>query len=381
MIIVFRVDASDIIGTGHVFRCLNLAYQYKEKHTIYFICKNHDYNLISKIEETYQVFKIKLEKNNNINLNMDSWLGESEIQDAEKIIHIIQENNLQIDWLIVDHYAINETWENKLKPFVSKICVIDDFTNRKHNCNMLINQQITQEEGIQKYKNNNDDNDNNILNPGCKILCGNNYLLLHPTYFNYQNIEKNYEKKNIERINIFMGGADTYNITEKIINICYEFNQQQQQQHEHKIFFDVIIGKANKFYNQIKEKINELNKKYNNSENIYFYLHYNLEFIGNLFEKADLCIGAPGSTSYERCLMKTPTLCICVAENQKTVLTKFIESNTIKYLGTIQDNYEEKLIYFLNYFNKNNNELKIMSEQCSKLIDIKKNEIKSLLYL
>ena len=369
MIIAFRVDASDIIGTGHVYRCLNLAHQYKDNHTIYFICKNHPYHLISKIEETYQVFQINLEKNNNINLDMNTWLGENEIQDAEKIIYIIQENQLHIDWLIIDHYAINETWENKVSPYVKNICVIDDFTNRKHNCNILINQQITQEEGIIKYK--------DIINQNCTIYCGNNYLLLHPKYFEYCTIEKKYEKKNLERINIFMGGADTYNITEKIINICYKFNQEQQ---ENKIIFDVIIGKSNKYYEQIKEKINKLNDDSNENKNVvYFNLYYNLEFIGDLFEKADLCIGAPGSTSYERCLMKVPSLCICIADNQKTVLNKFIESNTIKYLGTIEDNYLDKLVYYLNYFQKNNNELKIMSLNCQKLIDIKENQIKYIL--
>ena len=374
MIIAFRVDSSDIIGTGHVYRCLNLAHQYKDNHIIYFICKDHSYNLISKIEENYQVFKIKLEKNNNINLDMNTWLGENEIQDAEKIIYIIQENQLHIDWLIIDHYAINETWENKVSPYVKNICVIDDFTNRKHNCNMLINQQITQEEII-KYK--------NIINPNCKIYCGNNYLLLHPKYFENRTIEKKYEKKKLKRINIFMGGADTYNITEKIIDVCYKFNQEQQK--ENKIIFDIIIGKSNKHYQQIQEKINKLNYSTNkiddsNKDLVYYNLYYNLEFIGDLFEKADLCIGAPGCTSYERCLMKVPSLCICIAENQKTVLDKFIESNTIKYLGTIEDNYLDKLVYYLDYFKKNNTELKIMSLNCQKLIDIKENQIKYILY-
>ena len=108
-------------------------------------------------------------------------------------------------------------------------------------------------------------------------------------------------------------------------------------------------------------------------------LYYNLEFIGDLFEKADLCIGSPGCTSYERCLMKVPSLCICIAENQKIVLNKFIESNTIKYLGTIEDNYLDRLIYYLDYFQKNSNELKIMSLNCKKLIDIKENQIKYIL--
>ena len=47
-----------------------------------------------------------------------------------------------------------------------------------------------------------------------------------------------------------------------------------------------------------------------------------MEFIGDLLEKSELAIGAPGSTSYERCLMKTPSLAICLADNQKTVLDK-----------------------------------------------------------
>ena len=97
-------------------------------------------------------------------------------------------------------------------------------------------------------------------------------------------------------------------------------------------------------------------------------------------KKADLCIGAPGGTIYERCLMKTPSLCICIAENQKTVLNKFIESDTIKYLGTINDNYEEKIIEYLNYFNKNIDELKKMSINCNNFINLKNNKIKDILY-
>ena len=355
MNIIFRVDSSDIIGTGHVYRCLNLAYQYKE-HNISFICKNHNYNLISKIEEKYRVYPLSLNDNINLDINLDinTWLGESQIDDLNKTIDTIKDNNLVIDWLIIDHYAIDKIWEEGIKKYVKNICVIDDFTNREHNCNILLNQQISYEEGIIKYK--------NIINNDCILYCGNDYLLLHPKYFNYIDFEKKIEN-NIKRINIFMGGSDIYNITDKIINICNKYNMLIQN----KIIFDVIIGKSNKNYEIILNKVKKLNN---------FNIYYDLEFIGELMEKVDLCIGAPGSTSYERCLMKTPSLCICIAENQKTVVNKLIESNIIKYLGTIEDNYEKKILEYLDYFNKNINELKKMSINCETFINLKNNRIK-----
>ena len=93
MNIVFRVDSSDIIGTGHVYRCLNFAYQYKE-HNISFICKTHNYNLNSKIEKNYKVYELSLESSKNINLDMNTWLGESQEEDLNKTISIIKNYNL-----------------------------------------------------------------------------------------------------------------------------------------------------------------------------------------------------------------------------------------------------------------------------------------------
>ena len=358
MSIVFRVDSSDIIGTGHVYRCLNLAYQYKE-HNISFICKNYNYNLNSKISKNYKVYELSLENYENINLEMSSWLGESQEEDLNKTIDIIKDNNLNIDWLIIDHYTIDKIWEDGIKKYVKNICVIDDFTNRKHNCNILLNQQITPEDSI-KYK--------NIVNDDCKLYCGNDYLLLHPKYYDYINFEKKYEN-HIKRINIFMGGSDIHNITENIINICNNYNKNINNI-ENKIIFEVIIGKSNKNYEKIKNKIDKLDN---------FNLYYDLEFIGNLLEKADLCIGAPGSTSYERVLMKVPCLSICIAENQKTVINKFIETDVMKYLGSIEDNYEEKIIEYLDYFNQNIHELKNISINCENFINLKNNKIKFIL--
>jgi UDP-2,4-diacetamido-2,4,6-trideoxy-beta-L-altropyranose hydrolase len=356
MNIVFRVDSSDIIGTGHVYRCLYLAYQYKE-HNISFICKNHMYHLHSKISEIYKVYELSLDNHININFNINTWLGESQEEDLNKTIHIIQNYHLNIDWLIIDHYAIDKEWEDGIKKYVKNICVIDDFTNRKHNCNILLNQQITLEEGILKYK--------NIINNDCKLYCGNDYLLLHPKYFDYLHFKKNFHNE-IKRINIFMGGSDIHNITEKIIDICNNYNNHLKN----KIIYDVIIGKSNKNYQIIKNKLKDFNN---------FNLYYDLEFIGDLLEKADLCIGAPGSTSYERAFMKIPSLCICIAENQKTIIDKFIKKDVIKYLGIIEDNYRDKLLEYLDYFNNNINELKNMSKNCETFIDLKNNKIKYIL--
>ena len=99
MNIVFRVDSSNIIGTGHIYRCLNLAYQYKE-HNISFICKNHNYNLNSKISENYKVYELTLNNKENITLDINSWLGESQIEDVK------DDQNIESSTLTINNYIL-----------------------------------------------------------------------------------------------------------------------------------------------------------------------------------------------------------------------------------------------------------------------------------
>ena len=56
--------------------------------------------------------------------------------------------------------------------------------------------------------------------------------------------------------------------------------------------------------------------------------------MAELMNKADLAIGAAGTTTWERCFMELPSIVISIADNQHTGC-KFIAENTgiIYYLG------------------------------------------------
>ena len=45
--------------------------------------------------------------------------------------------------LILDSYVLSKQWENSVKPFVQKLIVIDDQPNRTHNCDLLIDQNLS----------------------------------------------------------------------------------------------------------------------------------------------------------------------------------------------------------------------------------------------
>ncbi|WP_181391518.1 hypothetical protein ACKUB1_07495 [Methanospirillum stamsii] len=42
--------------------------------------------------------------------------------------------NKNPDRLIVDHYTLDERWEKHLRPYVSRIFVIDDLADRVERC-------------------------------------------------------------------------------------------------------------------------------------------------------------------------------------------------------------------------------------------------------
>lgn len=306
-IIVFRVDSGTIIGTGHIQRCLNLADQFDNNlNDIYFICKNFDGNLIENIKKKYIVFELNIDNNILDINNYNTWLGENWLVDVKKTIDILKLFN-KINLLIIDHYGINYEWEKYIYNFVDLFVAIDDL-DKQHYVDIIQNQN--------KEKLINSDNTIKLL--------GNEYFIINKEICNItHNINKS-----LKRVNISLGGSDYTNETLKIMKIL--------DNHDLNLDFDVVLGKANKNVNDIK---NFCRDKKN------FKLHIDLDnytFL-NLLNEANLCIGGAGLTNYERCILNKPILYLKIADNQEVVVQKLQKYNIGIFLGNINDNYLDKL--------------------------------------
>lgn len=322
MKIVFRVDASLSIGSGHVFRCLNLAGALRKNgFECIFLTKEHAGNLIQYIKTyLFQVYVISKEDNVDDKYieNEKEWLGGSQKEDAEKTCEIIYRNNFAPGIFIIDHYSLDSEWESLIKwKFPStKIVVIDDLCNRKHYCDILIDS--TFERTSEEYR---------ILVPEyCTILAGTDYALLKDEFLQLRKeaILKRTSILSPQKILITMGGVDIHNVTGKVLK---ELNNRADL-HYKKI--TVVLG------------VNCPHKK--NIENIAQSIKYDVDIKVNtnnmpqLMLEHDLSIGALGSTTWERAVLGLPTVNIAIADNQLVIVEKlrrngFIVFDSINFTG------------------------------------------------
>jgi UDP-2,4-diacetamido-2,4,6-trideoxy-beta-L-altropyranose hydrolase len=329
MKVVFRVDASLEMGTGHIMRCLTLANELKQQnHEIVFICRELTGNLILLIK--YPV--LVLPKNDNF--QSDSlylnWLGATQEQDAEQTIKVIPKNT---DLLIVDSYASDEIWHKQLIPYTKKIMVIDDLADRQFNCDVLLNQNLGTQ--IEDYKDKVPDD--------CELLLGCDYALLRPEFPNLREkaLIKRKNTKVIKNILISMGGSD---ITNKTYDILQEVSDD--------LNIVVILGGISPH--------NKMIKNYAKSrKNVKVVV--DADNISRLMFDADLAIGAGGSTSWERCCLGLPTLLYVLAENQRKIAGNLEELGAVK----IVDNLKVNLQNILNNFSF----WQIMSEKAQTVCD------------
>lgn len=294
-----RVDASVQIGTGHVMRCLTLADELREHGAeVVFVCREFDGNLCGYIEEKGYIVRclpVSNEQEHNIegNLKHAVWLGADWQTDAGQIEEIIKDLDTPPDWLVVDHYALDERWEGYLRPYVKKIMVIDDLSDRLHDCDFLLDQNF--------YENLESRYDG-LVPAWCKKLLGPKYALLRPEF---REARKNLRKRDghVKRIMIFFGGSDPTNETAKALDAIRMLNRPN-------IVVDVVVGGTN----PNKGKINEL---CNAMSNVIY--HCQVSNMAKLMANADLFIGGGGSTTWERCCLGLPSLIMSTASNQNAI--------------------------------------------------------------
>ena len=151
MIVAIRVDASRQIGSGHVSRCLSLAAKLQKKHNaqVYFIMRQLAGNLFSLVQDKgYFFLPLPAETTKQKLTGYAKWLTVPVEQDAGETIAKLKAIGA-VDLLVVDSYAIDVTWETAVRPYVKKIMVIDDLANRKHDCDLLLDQNLYKDIGSQ----------------------------------------------------------------------------------------------------------------------------------------------------------------------------------------------------------------------------------------
>ena len=325
MKIAFRADASTEIGTGHVMRCLTLAERLRTAgHYSYFICRDRPGNMAGVIERyNFHVHMLPTPATRVTGSSGEgkspyaAWLGVRWEVDARDTVGALQKLAPNIDWLVVDHYAIDSHWEASLRPFATGIMVVDDLDDRRHDCDLLLDQNLSRNPQ-QRYQ--------GKVAKDCRLLLGPRYALLRDE-FNDARARPAKRDGSVSRILVFFGGADPGNITDKALQAVQTLRRSD-------IFVDVIIGTSNP-HREVLER------KWCCIENVT--CHFQVTNMAELMYKADLALGGGGTTTWERCAMSLPTLVVSLAWNQRAVTEAVAATGAVTYLGTAEEVTAERI--------------------------------------
>lgn len=326
---IIRTDASINIGTGHLMRCLTLADELKQRGAdISFICREEPGNLIDFIESKgYKVYHLPP----GIDIQKDSRLCVDHLKERK-----------DINWLIVDHYELGAEWESFCRNFTNRIMVIDDLANRQHDCDLLLDQNLSFNE--ERYK--------GLLPDRCIQLLGPEYVLLRPQFRRVRESSRTRNGK-VKRILVFMGGADHNNLTCKVLQALRILNCSE-------LIIDVVIGASNLH----RDEIEKLSSRIPNTS-----CHFNVNNMAELMEHADLSIGAAGTTSWERCCLGLPSLTIIIADNQKDIACSLDKEGCCINLGWYEETKAEDIRNCIEDLLRNSERLISMSKKNLNLVD------------
>ncbi|UCH71943.1 MAG: UDP-2,4-diacetamido-2,4,6-trideoxy-beta-L-altropyranose hydrolase [Thermoplasmatales archaeon] len=302
--IVFRVDASEDIGIGHLMRCLALSEELlKRNYTCYFLSNIQNEYLLEKLKD-FNVSYIKIKSN------------DTENDDITELLDFTMSNNC--DWVITDHYGISNSYLKKLKEKKLNILSMDDNAQIKYPSDVVLNQNSYAERMHFSSE------------PYTKYLLGSKYVLLQDRILRR---EEKKERKAVNKILITLGGTSFNDLILKILTSLQKIVKEDIE-----IF--VILGPFNQSFDIIK--------KFTEKTDINVKLFDSPKNMTDIYLDTDIAISAGGTSCYELAYFGIPNAVITVAENQINIAKDLSKRNVSLYSGDIEYFKEEKFIQDIN---------------------------------
>ncbi|WP_260278349.1 UDP-2,4-diacetamido-2,4,6-trideoxy-beta-L-altropyranose hydrolase [Paracoccus maritimus] len=305
--IAFRVDASLSIGTGHVMRCLTLADRLRDQGAVCrFLCRSHKGDLTSLVEERgYAVARLTCRDTaakSAIPAERASgpahahWLGVDWAEDCADTVAALGTG--ETDWLVVDHYALNRSWERALRPRVRRLMVIDDLADRSHDCDLLLDQTLGRIPTDYAAH----------VGSETQLLLGARFALLRPEFrkLRQESLARRVRPE-FNRILVTMGGMDQDNVTGAVLDMLDRAPLPEDLQ------IVVVMGRNAPWLAEVRRRAACMGRLTRVLSGV--------DDMARLMADSDLAIGAAGGTAWERCCMGLPSFCLVLAANQSVIAT------------------------------------------------------------
>ncbi|CAD5926420.1 Spore coat polysaccharide biosynthesis protein SpsG [Planktothrix agardhii] len=297
MQVVFRVDASTQIGTGHVMRCLALAqaWQDTQGQPIFIMA-----NPIPALEE-----RLKSEGMKVVHLAAEP----GSLADAQETAALAHQFNAS--WVLLDGYQFGSEYQQTIKNSGLNLLFIDDYGHAEHYyADVVLNQNISAEEEWYQHR-----------EPYTQLLLGTRYTLLRREFWQWQGWQRTVPPV-AKKVLVTLGGADPDNVTLKVI-------QSLQIVEVEELEAVVVVGGSNPHYENLKMAVQD--SRYP------IQVQQNVTNMPELMAWADMAISAGGSTCWELAFMGLPSILLILADNQRAIAQKLATLNLAVNLGWHQD--------------------------------------------
>lgn len=287
----FRVDANESVATGHLMRCMAIAAACRKQgeEVVFFLAEEKECDRLRKKGFPFVVLH-------------SQWNAlEEELPDLKKALQ-----DYGVTVLVVDTYQATSDYLLELNR-QAKVVYMDDMGEEIYQVAALVHYCSWKEESDfqKRYK------DTNV-----KCLVGMQYTPLRAEF--YPAFVQPKEKS----VLVTTGGTDPFNIAGKLVKLFMDRDGSKMK-------FRIICGSMNAH----RQELYELEERYDNVS-----VHENVSNMGELMRKSTMAVSAGGTTLFELCACKVPTVCFSFADNQERFTREMGEHEVMRYAGDARQN-------------------------------------------
>lgn len=293
---IFRFDASPKIGAGHAMRCIALAEA----------CADMGWNVSFVVDRQTKSVVPAMER---------FGLAVHAFSDRESELKTIQEVADGVaDLLVIDHYERGEDFEKSCRKYAKKILVLDDGASRSHDCDILVDAAATDPGRYKKY-----------IPEHARVLSGPEVAIVQKSFVarRFTSSSRRAEHQ-VRTIFVSCGATDPANATPLVLDALNGLNPD--------VSVTIAMSSRAPHLDAVKSRLGD------NMQ-----LKLDCDDMPGLMAEADLAIGAPGGTAWERCCLGLPSIVITLADNQRGIASTLLAAGAAIDAGRIEAGFVDRL--------------------------------------